>query len=61
MKNQEKEQVILRKWMNTVSIRFLSKLLDPVKKEAARWTPFEGVPVSVPLDAVGHAEGVRSK
>ena len=53
MKTPEKNENHLLTIANVLPRRFLQKLEDALKKESKIWTPFEGVPASIPISEIG--------
>jgi len=49
MKTPEKNENNVLSMTNTLSRRLLENLEEGLKKEAKNWTPFEGVPESIPI------------
>jgi hypothetical protein len=59
MMKEPKKIELLKKIANTVSLRMFKKTLELEVKETARWTPLEGIPVSIQLNEIGRPQGLR--
>jgi hypothetical protein len=53
MKTPEKKEYNFLSMTNALPRRFLRKLEKVLKREAKNWTPFEGVPESIPIRELG--------
>lgn len=53
MKTPERDENNLLAIANVLPRRFLQKLEARLKKEAKNWTPYEGVPESIPISKIG--------
>ena len=56
MKKPESNYETLPKITNTISHRALERMTEARKGESTRWTPYEGIPVSVTLSELGERE-----
>ena len=56
MKKLERNYETLLRITNAVSHRILERMMEAQKREFTRWTPFEGVPVSVTWSELGERE-----
>lgn len=59
MKKPETNKEPLRRILSPVSLRMLKKTVDHEINESSRWTPFEGIPVSIPVSEFGKIEAIR--
>jgi hypothetical protein len=53
MKTPDKDEHNLLTLAKILPRRFFKKLENELKKDAKNWTPFEGVPESIPISKLG--------